>query len=57
MNDEEFKELYIRMSGIVFSFAARRLSADQAREVVAETFEVLWRKRNEVPLAAESWPA
>lgn len=57
MGDEEFRELYVRMSRIVFSFAARRLSADQAREVVSDTFEVLWRKRDQIPTEPDSWPA
>lgn len=49
MQDEEFKELYARMSGQVFSYAAARLSAEQAKDVTSSTFEVVWRKRDTVP--------
>ncbi|MEO6471615.1 MAG: RNA polymerase sigma factor [Aeromicrobium sp.] len=57
MRDEEFRELYVRMATVVFSFAARQLTPDQARDVVAETFEVLWRTRTEVPSNHDEWPA
>lgn len=57
MSDEEFRELYARMSQVVFSYAARRLPPEEARDVVAETFEVLWRKRNDIPLEPHAWPS
>lgn len=37
------------MSGRLFSFAARRLSAQAADDTVGQTFETVWHKRDECP--------
>lgn len=54
MVEEEFQSLYEQMSGRIFSFAARRLSPEVAKDIVSETFEVAWSKRNEWPTEAEA---
>lgn len=41
--------LYEQMSERMYSFAARRLSPEAAKDIVSETFEVAWRKRDECP--------
>ena len=41
--------LYESMSPRVFSFAARRLSGEAAKDIVSETFEIAWAKRHEWP--------
>ena len=47
MDDEEFSELYRRLSDHVFRFAARRLPRrEQAMDVVGDTFEIAWSKRS-----------
>lgn len=50
VGDDEFKELYARLSTVIFAFAARALSPEQAKDVVNETFAAVWRKRNDLPL-------
>lgn len=46
MTDEEFTDLYRRLSGHVLRFAMKRLECrEQALEVVSDTFEVAWNKR------------
>lgn len=55
MGDEEFRELYVRLSKVVFSYAARRLTPEQAKDVVNQTFEAVWRKRNELPADHNDW--
>jgi RNA polymerase sigma factor (sigma-70 family) len=57
VDDDEFKELYARMSKQVFSYAAARLSPEQAKDVTNNTFEVVWRKRHVVPADRTEWPA
>lgn len=37
------------MSSSVFQFAARRLTPEHAKDVVNDTFEVVWRKRRQLP--------
>ena len=54
MGEEEFQTLYEQMSGRIFSFAARRLSPEVAKDIVAETFEVAWRKRSEWPAEGDA---
>ena len=56
-DEAAFRELYASMSGSVFAFAVRRLSPEPAKDIVNETFEVVWRKRRQLPLAREEWPA
>lgn len=49
MTEEEFSELYRRLSGQVLRFAMRRLhSREQALDVVSDTFEVAWNKRDSI---------
>ena len=50
MGEDEFKELYARLSTVIFSYAARALSPEQAKDVVSETFAAVWRKRDDLPL-------
>jgi RNA polymerase sigma factor (sigma-70 family) len=45
------------MSKQVFSYAAARLSPEQAKDVTNSTFEVVWRKRHDVPADPSEWPA
>lgn len=58
MGEEEFRSLYHQLSAKIFSFAARRLPPEVAKDVVSETFEVVWTKIAEVPTerdAAAAW--
>ncbi|MEG9227617.1 RNA polymerase sigma factor [Aeromicrobium sp. Sec7.5] len=58
MGEEEFRSLYERLSARIFSFAARQLPPEVAKDVVSETFEVAWIKSSEVPRdpdAAAAW--
>jgi RNA polymerase sigma-70 factor (ECF subfamily) len=57
VGEEDFKDLYVRLAGQIFSFAALRLSADQAKDVVNCTFEVVWKKRYAGPAEPSEWPA
>jgi RNA polymerase sigma-70 factor (ECF subfamily) len=57
MTEDEYCGLYLRMRTDVFAFAARRLGRHLADDVVGETFEVIWRKRDSAPAAAADWPA
>lgn len=49
MGEDEFTALFHEMSGKLFSFAARRVSPHAAEDVVAQTFETIWNKRDECP--------
>lgn len=49
MGEDEFTALFEQMSGRIFSFAARRLSAQAADDTVGQTFETVWAKRDECP--------
>lgn len=55
MSDEDFRALYAQLQQAVFSFAARRLSPQQAMDVVNNTFEVVLRKRHACPARPEEW--
>lgn len=57
MGDEDFKTLYLRLGGSIFTYAARRVSPDQAMDVVNNTFEVVLRKRDRSPVDPTQWPA
>lgn len=57
MGEQEFAEIYGRLRDSVFRFALGRLSPDQAKDVVSDTFEVVWRKRGECPADPKEWPA
>lgn len=46
---EDFKLLYELMSRQIFGFAAQRVGAQGAADVVAETFKTAWEKRSQGP--------
>lgn len=46
---EAFEALYRRCSPYVFKFAVRRVGVEQAKDIVSETFEVVWRKWTQLP--------
>lgn len=57
MDDEEFGALYDALKRPVHAFAARRVGPEAAKDVVSETFEVVWRKRDEFPGDRAAWPS
>jgi RNA polymerase sigma factor (sigma-70 family) len=57
VGEDEFKDLYMRLGAQLFSYAALRLSPEQAKDVVNSTFEVVWNKRRDVPTEPSEWPA
>lgn len=54
--EANFQQLYASMSSSVFQFAARRLTPEHAKDIVHDTFEVVWRKRRHLPVDPEAWP-
>jgi RNA polymerase sigma-70 factor (ECF subfamily) len=55
---ERFSMLYRTHHGAVLRYASRRTDPDAARDVVAETFLVAWRRLQDVPLdpaQAQPW--
>src|SRR5215207_11192993 len=52
---EQFVALYEAHGAAVLAYARRRLVADEAEDVLAETFLVAWRRRREVPTDALPW--
>lgn len=52
---ERFEALYRAHHAAVVRFAARRIDANGAEEVVAETFAIAWRKLHEVPADPLPW--
>ncbi|MDX6278907.1 MAG: hypothetical protein QOJ72_3035 [Nocardioidaceae bacterium] len=57
MGEEDFRDLYVRLAGQIFSFAALRLSPEQAKDIVSCTFEVVWKKRHTGPAEPSERPA
>ncbi len=57
MGEDEFIEAYSRLREPIFRFAVGRLSPEQAKDVVSDTFEVVWRKRQECPDDPREWAA
>ncbi|MEU4424647.1 sigma-70 family RNA polymerase sigma factor [Actinoplanes sp. NPDC024001] len=53
--EEEFNRLWREHAAAVLRYARRRVTEEQADEVVAETFVVAWRRQVEVPAAALPW--
>ena len=56
--EEQFTSLYQAHHGAILRYAARRTDPDTARDVVAETFLVAWRRLAAVPAEpgqAEPW--
>lgn len=54
MGDEEFRRLYELLASRVYAFAVRRLPAESAKDVAAETFETVWRKSTDAPAEQEA---
>jgi RNA polymerase sigma-70 factor (ECF subfamily) len=52
---QRFTVLYREHLSLVRDFARRRIAADQAQEIVAETFLVAWRRFDDVPPAPLPW--
>ena len=52
---ERFVALYEEHAAHVLAYARRRCGADEAEDVLAETFLVVWRRRREVPDDALPW--
>ncbi|MDA0184519.1 RNA polymerase sigma factor [Solirubrobacter phytolaccae] len=52
---ERFVALYESHGAAVLAYARRRVGADEADDVLAETFLVAWRRRREVPDDALPW--
>lgn len=50
-----FEAVVERHRAAVLAYARRRLVADLAEDVVAETFAIAWRKREEIPSEALVW--
>jgi RNA polymerase sigma-70 factor (ECF subfamily) len=56
MSDEtRFERLWAAHRDAVWAYAARRVGADRAPDVVHETFLVAWRRLDDVPSAAAPW--
>ncbi|WP_229053024.1 RNA polymerase sigma factor [Aeromicrobium sp. Leaf350] len=54
MDDDEYRVLYERLAPKVRRYAARQVSPDRAKDVVVETFEVVWAKRAGAPADPDS---
>jgi RNA polymerase sigma-70 factor (ECF subfamily) len=52
---ERFVALYEAHGSAVLAFARRRVGADEADDVLAETFLVAWRRRRDVPSDSLPW--
>ena len=52
---DRFVALYETHGAAVLAYARRRVGADEAEDVLAETFLVAWRRRREVPGDALPW--
>ena len=53
--DQRFVALYEAHAGAVLAYARRRCGADDAEDVLAETFLIAWRRRDDVPADALPW--
>jgi RNA polymerase sigma factor (sigma-70 family) len=53
--DQRIVVLYETHGGAVLAFARRRCGADEAEDVLAETFLIAWRRRDDVPADALPW--
>lgn len=49
MDEQGFTEFYDSFAGEVHAYFARRVGGDLAEDLVAETFAVVWRRRQDVP--------
>lgn len=52
---QRFSELYGALYGRVRAYAARRVGADAADEVAAETFTIAWRRFEAIPAEPLPW--
>jgi RNA polymerase sigma-70 factor (ECF subfamily) len=52
---DRWESLYSSHADRVFAYASRRVSAEDASDVVAETFLVAWRRMDDVPDDALPW--
>ncbi len=50
-----FSQMYARLHGRVEAYAARRVGAEAAADVTAETFLVAWRRIDALPLEPLPW--
>lgn len=55
MTDEDFAHLYEALRNSVYSYAAKRVGPEAAKDVVADTFEVAWQKRQGFPVDRSEW--
>jgi RNA polymerase sigma-70 factor (ECF subfamily) len=53
--EQRFTELFDRCYGAVFAFAARRIGAEHADEIAAETFLIAWRRFESLPAEPLPW--
>jgi RNA polymerase sigma-70 factor (ECF subfamily) len=53
--DERFAEIYTACYGRVYAYAARRVGAQAAEDVVAETFTIAWRRLEDIPAEPLPW--
>lgn len=51
-----FEEIYNAYSGLILAYAAQRVEAQDAADVVAETFRVAWRRIDDVPADEDARP-
>lgn len=53
---DRFHSLFARHYRAIYSYAARRLGADQAADVAADVFTVAWRRMDAVPAEPDTLP-
>lgn len=53
--DERFARIFRDVAPRVFAYARRQCEADEAQDVVSETFLVAWRRRDDLPENALPW--
>jgi len=51
----QFTQLFVAYYGPVLAYARRRVGADLAQDVVAETFLAAWRNLDELPPQSLPW--
>jgi RNA polymerase sigma-70 factor (ECF subfamily) len=51
----QFSELYAALYGRVYAYAARRVGAESASDIAAETFLVAWRRFDAIPADHLPW--
>jgi RNA polymerase sigma-70 factor (ECF subfamily) len=50
-----FEALFAAHSGVVYSYARRRVTKEEAEDVVSEAFLVAWRRLDEMPAEPVPW--